>query len=152
MSWSPSEASAPKRTRERLRSKAEAKRDTSQQAVMETIKTFLDNKEVSSEKRDERKHLEKEEAVKNYIAIQPKKLALKEINTHNKHKELELSLLTEEAKLMATLLSNDMHQTQLSGLKKKKMMMMILDRDVSFTRSRYHLCPYYFELCVHRRF
>jgi hypothetical protein len=39
--------------------------------------------------------------MKNYFEIQHKKLALKEINVHNMHKELELALLTEEAKLMA---------------------------------------------------
>jgi hypothetical protein len=42
---------------------------------METIKTLLSNKEVSSEMRDERKLREKGEAVKNYINMQHKKIS-----------------------------------------------------------------------------
>jgi hypothetical protein len=36
---------------------------------METIKTLLPNREVSSEKRHERKRREKDEAVRNYFDI-----------------------------------------------------------------------------------
>jgi hypothetical protein len=78
---------------------------------------------VSSEKRDERKRRKKEEAVKNYVTIQHKKLTVEEINAHNKRKELELSLLTDETKLMATPLAGRMDPTQREWLEKK----MILD-------------------------
>jgi hypothetical protein len=36
---------------------------------METIKTLLPNREVSSEKRNERKRREKDEAMRNYVYI-----------------------------------------------------------------------------------
>jgi hypothetical protein len=74
-----SEASASKRPRERTSSKVEAKRDTSSQAVMETIMTLLITKEVSSEKRDDN--------------IQHKKFAIEDIHAHNRRKGLELALL-----------------------------------------------------------
>jgi hypothetical protein len=45
---------------------------------MQTIKTLISNKEVSSEKKEERKHWDKEEAVKNYADIQHKKLTVEE--------------------------------------------------------------------------
>jgi hypothetical protein len=38
----------------------------------------------------------------NYLDIQNKKLVVEEINAHNRRKELELSELSEEAKLMLT--------------------------------------------------
>jgi hypothetical protein len=62
----PSEASASKRPRGWISSKAEATRDASSQEVMKTIKILLADKEVS-EKRNKRKHWEKEEAVKNCV-------------------------------------------------------------------------------------
>jgi hypothetical protein len=49
----------------------------------------------------------KDEDVKNYYDIQHKKLVLEEINAHNRRKELELTLLTEEAKLMPTTVIDD---------------------------------------------
>jgi hypothetical protein len=94
---------------------------------METIKTLFADKEVSSEKRDERKRREKEEAVKNYYDIQHKKLTLEEINAHNKQKELEIALLSEEVKIMATPVTDDMDPIQQTWLEKNK---MILDRDM----------------------
>jgi ribosome-associated protein YbcJ (S4-like RNA binding protein) len=117
-----SKASASKRQRGRTSSKAEAKHNASSQSAMD-IKTFLADKEVSSEKRDERKRRKKKEAVKNYVTIQHKKLTVEEINAHNKRKELELSLLTDETKLMATPLAGRMDPTQREWLEKK----MILD-------------------------
>jgi hypothetical protein len=60
-------SSQAKRTRRRTKSKAKAKREASSQAVVDTIKTFLADKEVSSGKRDERKRWEKEKAVKSYV-------------------------------------------------------------------------------------
>jgi hypothetical protein len=65
-SAAPSEASASKRPRGWISSKAEATRDASSQEVMKTIKILLADKEVS-EKRNKRKHWEKEEAVKNCV-------------------------------------------------------------------------------------
>jgi hypothetical protein len=88
----PSEASTSNRSMGRKSSKAEAKRDASSQAVVETIKTFLYDKEVSNEKRNVRKRREKEEATKNYVAKLHKKLNVEEINAHNRRKESELSL------------------------------------------------------------
>jgi hypothetical protein len=108
----PSAANASKRPRERTSSKAEAKRDASLQEVMDTVKTLLAGKEVPSEMRDERKRRQKDEALKNYVAIQHKKLSLEEINAHNRLKELELALLAEEAKLMEDPLTDDMDPTQ----------------------------------------
>jgi hypothetical protein len=76
---------------------------------MNTIKTFLADKEVLSEKRDERKRWEKEEAVKSIVQIQTRRLEVEEINARaktkevdNKQKELEIALLGEEAKIMVT--------------------------------------------------
>jgi hypothetical protein len=67
---------------------------------MDMIKTFLAEK-VSSEKMDERKRRDKEEAVKGYFIIQNNKLEL-EMNAHarekeaaNRQKKLELARLTE---------------------------------------------------------
>ncbi|KAK1611174.1 hypothetical protein QYE76_034847 [Lolium multiflorum] len=56
--------------------------------MMETIKTLIVDKEVSSEKRDERKRWEKEEVVKNYFEIQTKKLEIDEINARAAAKEV----------------------------------------------------------------
>jgi hypothetical protein len=65
---------------------------------MNTIKTFLADKEVLSEKRDERKRWEKEEAVKSIVQIQTRSLEVEEINARaktkevdNKQKELEIA-------------------------------------------------------------
>lgn len=131
----PSAVSAPtKRLRGRASSKAEARGYASSQVVMEAIKTLLDDKEVSSEKRDERKHLKKEESIKNYYEIQTKKLKIEEINARavakevdNKQNELEISLHTEEAKIMTTPMTNDMDLIQRAWLEKNKK--IILDRD-----------------------
>jgi hypothetical protein len=78
---------------------------------MEKIEALLADKEVSSEKMDEMKRREKDEVVRNYVDIKYKKLALEDINAHNMRKELELTLLTEDAKLMAAPLTNDMDPT-----------------------------------------
>jgi hypothetical protein len=63
------------------RSKAEAKWDASLLAMMEKIKTLLADKEVSSEKRGERKQQEKEKTFENYYDLQTKKLDIEEINS-----------------------------------------------------------------------
>jgi hypothetical protein len=81
--------SAPmKRPRGRTSSKAEAKREASSQAMMETINTLITDKEVSREKREERKGQEKEDAVKNYYEMQNKKLEIEKINTRAAAKEV----------------------------------------------------------------
>jgi hypothetical protein len=116
-----------KRPRGRMSSKAKAKKEASSQAMMETIKTLIADKEVSSEKREERKRREKEEAVKNYFEIQTKKLEIEEINARvavkevdNKQKELEIALLSEEAKIMATPLTDNMDPTHRTwGLRRR---------------------------------
>jgi phage repressor protein C with HTH and peptisase S24 domain len=72
----PSEASASKRTRGRTRSKAEAKRKASSQLLMEKIKTFLDDKEVWSEKKDKNKRLDEEEAVRTIQHSSPLKRSM----------------------------------------------------------------------------
>jgi hypothetical protein len=61
--------------------------------------TLIADKEVSSEKIEERKHREKKEVAKNYYKIQTKKLEIEEINAYaateevdNKQKELEIAL------------------------------------------------------------
>jgi hypothetical protein len=60
---------------------------------------LIADKEVLSEKIEERKRREKEEAAKNYYEIQTKKLQIEEINAYaateevdNKQKELEIAL------------------------------------------------------------
>jgi hypothetical protein len=55
---------------------------------MDTIKTCFAKKEVSSEKRDERKRQDKEEAMKGYIDIQNKRLEIEEINALARAKEV----------------------------------------------------------------
>jgi hypothetical protein len=77
---------------------------------MDTIKSFLAEKEVSTKNRDKRKHWDKEENVKGYYDIQNKKLKIKVMNARarpkevaNKKKELKLALLTKEAKIMSPL-------------------------------------------------
>jgi hypothetical protein len=52
------------------------------------MKNLLADKEVLSEKRDERKRREKEETVKNYYKIQTKKLEIEGINAHVAAKEV----------------------------------------------------------------
>jgi hypothetical protein len=95
--------------------------------MMERIKTLLADKEVSSEMRDERKRREEEVAVKNYYEIQTKKLGIGDINAcaatkevDNKQKELKIALLSEEAKIMATPLIDNMDPTHRTWLEKKK--------------------------------
>jgi hypothetical protein len=71
--------------------------------MMEMIKSFLPGKEVSSEKRDERKKWqEKEDSIKSFYEIQTKKLEIGEIKAHapakevdNRKNELEIALLIE---------------------------------------------------------
>jgi hypothetical protein len=57
----------------------------------------------------------------------------------NKLKELELALLTKEAKIMTTPITDNMDPIQQAWLEKKKM--MIHGRDVGFTRSNLCLIP-----------
>jgi hypothetical protein len=64
----------------------------------------------------------------------------------NKKKELELALLTEEAKIMLIPIADDMDPIQRAWLEKKNMM-VILDQDVWFTRSNLYLCLIILELC-----
>jgi hypothetical protein len=92
---------------------------------MDMIKSFLAEKNVSSEKRDERKRQDKEEAVKGYFIIRNKKLEL-EMNAHarekeaaNRQKKLELARLTEEAKIMSTPNTDDMDLIKRAWLEKK---------------------------------
>jgi hypothetical protein len=65
-----SASSQARQPRGRTNSKAKEKQEASLQAILDTIKTFLANKEVSSEKRDEKKHQQIEEVVNSYIQIQ----------------------------------------------------------------------------------
>jgi hypothetical protein len=64
-----SSSSQSKSPRKRTNSKADAKHQASSQAIMDTIKIFLAKKEVSSEKRDERKCRDKEEVVKTTVTF-----------------------------------------------------------------------------------
>jgi hypothetical protein len=120
------------RPRGRNTSKAEAKRDAASQVVVETIKTFLANKEVSTEKRGSTGI--KKKAVDSYVVIETKRLAIEEMNARakakeadNKQKELEIALLGEEAKIIAIPITKDMDPIVCSWLEKKK---MIHDRDI----------------------
>jgi hypothetical protein len=79
---------------------------------------ILADKKVSSKKREDRKQREKEEDVKNYYETQTKKLRIEENNPRvdtkevdNKQKELKVALLSEESKIMSTLLTYDMDPT-----------------------------------------
>jgi hypothetical protein len=67
--------------------------------------------------------------VDGYVDIQTKRLAIKEMNARakakeadNKQKELEIALLSEEAKIMATPITKDMDLIVHSWLEKKKKM------------------------------
>ncbi|KAK1662745.1 hypothetical protein QYE76_050904 [Lolium multiflorum] len=75
--------------------------------MMVTIKTLLADKEVSSEKRDERKRREKEDAVKNYYEIQTKKLEIEEIIARAATKEMDNTQKELEMKIMATPAPDD---------------------------------------------
>jgi hypothetical protein len=107
----------------RTNSKLDEKREAYSQAVIEMTKTLIADKEVSSEKTNERKCQEKEDTVKRYCGIQHKKFKIEEINAHNKQKELELAVFTEEAKLMETPMPDDMDPTQRAWLEKQKMIL-----------------------------
>jgi hypothetical protein len=97
------------RPRGRNTSKAKAKQEAASQVVVEAIKTFFADKEVSTKKREERKCQDKKEALDSYVDIQTKRVAIEEMNgrarakeADNKQNELELALLGEEAKIMVT--------------------------------------------------
>jgi hypothetical protein len=83
----------------------------------------------TTEKRKERKCRDKKEVVDGYVDIQTKRLTIKEMNARakakeadNKQKELEIALLSEEAKIMATPITKDMDLIVHSWLEKKKKM------------------------------
>jgi hypothetical protein len=77
-----------KRPRERTNSNADAKQEASLQVVMDMIKTFFVEKEVSSEKRTERKRRDKGKVMKGYIDIQNKRLKIEEMNALARAKEV----------------------------------------------------------------
>jgi hypothetical protein len=86
---------------------------------------ILADKKVSSKKREDRKQREKEEDIKNYYETQTKKLRIEENNPRvdtkevdNKQKELKVTLLSEESKIMATPLTYDMDPTHRAWLEK----------------------------------
>jgi len=89
--------------------------------------------EVSLEKREERKSKESEDVAKNFYKIQFKKLEIEEINARSrarevdlKHKEVELSILARENRIITTDLA-DKDSTQQAWFEKKGK--MTLDRD-----------------------
>jgi hypothetical protein len=122
------------RPRGRTNSKLDAKREASSLAIQETLKELIAEKEVSSDEREERKHKEREDAAKTFYEMQTKRLEIEEINARSrarkldlKQKEVELSILAEENRIMTADLT-DMDPIQRAWFEKKRK--MIFDRDV----------------------
>ncbi|CAM0907616.1 unnamed protein product [Alopecurus aequalis] len=112
-----------KRPSVRTNSKLDLKRDVTTIALQETLKGFINQKDKTSEKKDERdkkKRWEREELTKNFFIVQSKKLEIEEENARTrakeadtrameaeiKKKEVELALATQEAQIMAMELSS----------------------------------------------
>src|SRR4051812_18977345 len=70
--------------------KLDAEREASSLSIQEMLKEMIAEKEVSLEKRDERKRKEREEAAKSFYEIQSKMLEIEEINARSRARELDL--------------------------------------------------------------
>nr|XP_051212270.1 uncharacterized protein LOC127329900 [Lolium perenne] len=70
--------------------KADMKRDASSMLLYGTLKEMHADREVSTDKRDERRRREKEEDRKKFFDVQQKKLEIEEVKAKTKAKELEL--------------------------------------------------------------
>ncbi|XP_047053898.1 DNA ligase 1-like [Lolium rigidum] len=66
------------------------KRDASTMHLVGTLKDLYAEKEVSTDKREERKRREKEEAMKNYYDVQMRKLDIDEANAKTRAREVEI--------------------------------------------------------------
>jgi Flp pilus assembly secretin CpaC len=66
------------------------KRDASAMQLVGTLKEMHAHREVSTDKRDERRRQEKEEDMKNYFDVQKKKLEIEEVKAKTKAREIEL--------------------------------------------------------------
>jgi hypothetical protein len=66
------------------------KRDASAMHLVGTLKDLYAEKEMSTNKREERKRWEKEEAMKNYYDVQKRKPDIDEANAKTRAREVEL--------------------------------------------------------------
>jgi hypothetical protein len=64
--------------------------DASTLHLVGTLKDLYADKEISTDKRDERKRRDKEEAMRNHYDIQKRKLDIDEANTRSRSKQVEL--------------------------------------------------------------
>ncbi|XP_071680320.1 uncharacterized protein [Lolium perenne] len=85
-----SSASRASRPRGHKSTKADMKRDASSMLLYGTLKEMHADREVSTDKRDERRRREKEEDRKKFFDVQQKKLEIEEVKAKTKAKELEL--------------------------------------------------------------
>jgi hypothetical protein len=85
-----SSASRASRPRGHKATKADLKRDASSMLLFGTLKELHADREVSTDKRDERRRREKEEDRKNYFDVQKKKLEIEEVKAKTKAREIEL--------------------------------------------------------------
>nr|XP_051229468.1 glutathione S-transferase T3-like [Lolium perenne] len=85
-----SSASRASRPRGHKSTKADMKRDASSMLLYGTLKEMHADREVSTDKRDERRCWEKEEDRKKFFDVQQKKLEIEEVKAKTKAKELEL--------------------------------------------------------------
>jgi hypothetical protein len=85
-----SNTSRASRQRGHKSTKADMKCDASAMHLVGTLKDLYAEKEMSTNKREERKRREKEEAMKNCYDVQKKKLDMYEANAKSRAKEVEL--------------------------------------------------------------
>ncbi|KAK1632304.1 hypothetical protein QYE76_006619 [Lolium multiflorum] len=85
-----SSASRASRPRGHKSTKADIKRDASSMLLFGTLKEMHADREVSTDKRDEKRRREKEEDRKKFFDVQQKKLEIEEVKAKTKAKELEL--------------------------------------------------------------
>ncbi|KAM0839524.1 hypothetical protein ACQ4PT_060269 [Festuca glaucescens] len=80
--------------------KADMKRDASALHLVGILKDLYAEKEMSTDKRDERKRRDNEEAMRNYYDVQKRKLDIDETNARSRAKEVALK--EKELELIAT--------------------------------------------------
>jgi hypothetical protein len=97
------------------------KRDASAMHLVGTLKDLYAEKEVATNKSEERKPREKEEAMKNYYDVQKRKVDINEANAKTRAREVEIK--EKELKLIASSRAKEME------LKEKEVELKILAED-----------------------
>ena len=103
--------------------KADMKRDASAMHLVGTLKDLYAEKEEATDKREERKRREKEEALKNYYDVQKRKLDIDEANARMRAREVELK--EKELELIAATRAKEVE------LKEKEADHMIMTADLT---------------------